>query len=81
MATNELSKGINGETAGMNYRDFAATWVGGRGLTSQGTQNAVPLLKHVLDPTEKFEHSHTNGAEELRKASAEPGAARDDAQP
>ena len=81
IAKNELSRGINGETVGLSYRDYATGWVDGHGMKTKQTNTVVSYLRHILDFDEKFEYFWTDGASELQNAAVMLGAAHDRVDP
>ena len=67
IAKNELSKGIDGDTVGLMYRDRATKWVDCRGMTSKSSAYAGVYLTEIRSSKDEFKYFHTDGSHELKK--------------
>ena len=80
-ASDEISKGLYGETACLTIRDRYTKYLDGIGVFDKSTQHVVDFLTNLRRPTESYDYFWTDGARELTLACKQLKAAHDSTQP
>ena len=80
-ASNELSRGLYGESACVTFRDRYTDYIACVGTHDKSAESVARFLCNLVHPSEAYEYFWTDGAHELATAASQVGAAHDSSIP